>query len=627
MLPINNSNNNSSAPKKKKWFGLAALFLLALASLLILSATFLAFGLEMAFAEKFYPGISLDSYALGGKTKAEVKKHFEEIQAQFDANGIDFHAKDKKINIKPLLLSQSESELAQTIVSFDWDKNIDQAFLLGRSGNKLENFWAQIKIFITKPKFEIDAIFSEDVLLEILKTEFKNLENPTTNAGIEFDGAEIKITKEKAGESFDYQKAIAEFKEKSLKFDFSPINLEVIPSEPTISKDQAQAAADEIKAIIDLAPIKLNYEKKEWTISKEQFKNFIEFQYFEDKIVVGLNQEKTVEYLKTIAKEIDIEPKDARFEIKDGKVAEFQQSIDGKKLNLEITYAKINQRVIDKNNSPIDLEVELTQSATSIGSTNDLGITELIGRGQSNFKGSPTNRRINIANGAKILNGILVAPDEEFSTIKALGPIDGQHGFRQELVIKGNRTIPEYGGGLCQIGTTVFRAALRSGLPITQRRNHSYRVTYYEPAGMDATIYDPQPDFRFLNDTGKHILVTARIEGDNLIFDFYGTKDGRQIEITPDPPRIYNVKGAGAPRYIESADLKPGEKKKVESAHAGADTYFKYTVTYPNGEIKTKEFTSHYVPWPEVWLVGAALATSTDSSTAAGTENAAPKVE
>lgn len=627
MLPINNSNNNSSAPKKKKWFGFAALFLLALVSLLILSATFLAFGLEFTYAEKFYPGISLDSYSVGGKTKEDVKKHFQEVQTQFDSSGIDISGNGKKINIKPLVIGQGENELAQSIVSFDWDKTIDQAYRLGRSGNKFENFIEQIKIFLSKPKFEIDAIFSDDVLLEILKSEFKDLEEPTTNAGIEIKGTEVLITEEKAGQSFDYKKAVNEFKEKALKFDFSPIALELVSSEPTITKEQAQIAANEILSILDLAPIKLKYEKKEWTLGRDQFKDFIEFQYFEDKIVVGLNQEKTTEFLKTIAKEIDIEPKDARFEVKDGKVAEFQQSIDGKKLNLEITYAKINQRVIDKNNSPIDLEVELTKSATSIGSTNDLGISELIGRGQSNFKGSPTNRRINIANGARILNGILIAPGEEFSTIKSLGAIDGEHGFKQELVIKGNRTIPEYGGGLCQIGTTVFRAALRSGLPITQRRNHSYRVTYYEPAGMDATIYDPQPDLKFLNDTGKHILVTARIEGDELIFDFYGTKDGRKIEISPDPPKIYNIKGAGEPRYIETTDLKPGEKKKVETAHAGADTYFKYTVTYPNGEVKDTEFTSHYVPWPEVWLIGAQAATSTEATDQAGAGTVAPEVQ
>ena len=86
--------------------------------------------------------------------------------------------------------------------------------------NKFENFIEQIKIFLSKPKFEIDAIFSDDVLLEILKSEFKDLEEPTTNAGIEIKGTEVLITEEKAGQSFDYKKAVNEFKEKALKFDF-----------------------------------------------------------------------------------------------------------------------------------------------------------------------------------------------------------------------------------------------------------------------------------------------------------------------------------------------------------------------------------------------------------------------
>ena len=94
--------------------------------------------------------------------------------------------------------------------------------------------------------------------------------------------------------------------------------------------------------------------------------------------------------------------------------------------------------------------------------------------------------------------------------------------------------------------------------------------------------------------------------GDDLIFDFYGTKDGRKVVINPDPPKIFNITGPGPVRYIDSTDLKPGEKKKLESPHSGADTYFKYTVTYPSGEVKEQEFKSHYVPWPEVWLVGAA---------------------
>jgi hypothetical protein len=79
--------------------------------------------------------------------------------------------------------------------------------------------------------------------------------------------------------------------------------------------------------------------------------------------------------------------------------------------------------------------------------------------GTSNFKGSPVNRRHNIAVGAASVNGTLIAPGEEFSLLKTLGDIDAAAGYKPELVIKGGKTLPEFGGGLCQIGTTAFRAA------------------------------------------------------------------------------------------------------------------------------------------------------------------------
>jgi vancomycin resistance protein YoaR len=146
--------------------------------------------------------------------------------------------------------------------------------------------------------------------------------------------------------------------------------------------------------------------------------------------------------------------------------------------------------------------------------------------------------------------------------------------------------------------------ALNTGLPITERQNHSYRVSYYEPAGTDATIYDPNPDLKFVNDTGRYILFLTKIEGDNLIFEFWGTKDGRQVEQFPDPPKIYDIKIPAAAKIIETTDLPVGQKKCTERAHKGATTEFTYRVTYPSGEIKTKLFKSVYVPWQEVCLVG-----------------------
>ena len=115
--------------------------------------------------------------------------------------------------------------------------------------------------------------------------------------------------------------------------------------------------------------------------------------------------------------------------------------------------------------------------------------------------------------------------------MKVLGEVDGEHGYLPELVIKHDKTEPEFGGGICQVSTTAFRAAIYSGLEITARRNHAYPVGYYNPQGMDSTVYIPKPDLRFKNDTPNYILIQTKIVGTELTFQFYGTSDGRKTTV------------------------------------------------------------------------------------------------
>ena len=165
-----------------------------------------------------------------------------------------------------------------------------------------------------------------------------------------------------------------------------------------------------------------------------------------------------------------------------------------------------------------------------------------------------------------------------------MGPIDGggwAHGWLPELVIKGNDTIPEYGGGLCQVSPTMFRAALYSGLEITARRNHSYAVSYYTPYGLDATIYDPWPDFKFKNDTPAHLLIQGYTEGSEAYFVFYGTQDDRSVEM--EGPFVYNYHSASTPWIEYTNTLAPGERQLKAYAHTGFDVDWYRTVTYGDG--------------------------------------------
>ena len=334
----------------------------------------------------------------------------------------------------------------------------------------------------------------------------------------------------------------------------------------------------------------------------ENFLVFINSYLINKKVsfAYDFDKDKASQYLKELATSIDKEPVDGKFEIKDGKANEFVIGSDGKKLLIDENIIRIENAIINQEKN-IVLDVEEIK-ANGVEDMDKMGIKELVATGQSNFSGSPTNRIHNINVGAQVFNGILIKPGENFSFIKYLGEVSEKTGYLPELVIKEDKTIPEYGGGLCQVSTTFFRAAINAGFPIIERTAHEYRVSYYEPAGFDATIYDPKPDLIFKNDTANYILIQTRISGTDLFVDFYGTNDGRKVDVSKST--VYNYVQPGDPIMIETTDLLPGEKKQTDIAHTGADAYFTRQITYADGTTKNDRFDSHYVPWRAKFLVG-----------------------
>ncbi|MFS8158712.1 MAG: VanW family protein, partial [Candidatus Roizmanbacteria bacterium] len=169
------------------------------------------------------------------------------------------------------------------------------------------------------------------------------------------------------------------------------------------------------------------------------------------------------------------------------------------------------------------------------------------------------------------------------------------------------RTVLGDGGGICQISTTLFRAALNAGLPIISRKAHAYRVGYYEndsKPGMDATVFAPSVDFKVKNDTGHYILIQTIIDPKktSVLFEFYGQKDGRKVTLSP--IKVWDVSPPPEPRFEDDPTLPRGTKKQVDFAAKGGKSSFTYKVE-KNGEIlQDRTFYSSYRPWQAVFLVG-----------------------
>ncbi len=200
---------------------------------------------------------------------------------------------------------------------------------------------------------------------------------------------------------------------------------------------------------------------------------------------------------------------------------------------------------------------------------------------------------------------MLIPPGEVFSFTNTVGDITAATGFKQAYVIKSGRTVLDDGGGICQVSTTLFRAALNAGLPIVSRTAHAYRVGYYEQGyapGIDATIYYPSVDFQFKNDTPKYLLIQTRVIGTSLTIDLYGTSDGRTTSMTkpvitsqtPPPPEIRQ----------DDPTLPKGTVKQVDFAAWGANVSFSRKVVRQGEVLQNEVFRSNYRPWQAVFLVG-----------------------
>lgn len=332
-----------------------------------------------------------------------------------------------------------------------------------------------------------------------------------------------------------------------------------------------------------------------------------------DSKAYSFDRPKLEDYLTlNVEPQINREVQEAKLIIRNGYATDFSPDQEGYALDLDESINTISASLLSPDNE-VELSVEVQKPRTILAETNTQGINTLIARGESDFSGSPANRRHNIRVGAEKFDGVIVPSGEILSFIRELGPIDARAGYLPELVIKNDGTVPEFGGGLCQVSTTAFRAVLYGGLTITERRNHSYRVAYYEPAGTDATVYDPYPDFKFTNDTPGSILIDTYITGDKLFFDFYGTDTGRTVNV--DGPHISNITAFPEPIYIDTSTLPPGEIKQIETPHRGATAVVYRKVYDANGGIVHNDtIKSHYIPWAAKYLRGVEDAAKVDTN-------------
>lgn len=578
------SKRNKYKNPSKIWVGLSIVYF----SLMIIFISY-----HVYFAKRIIPGVYINDLYVGGMDIESAvkflsgKNPYEKNDVSVVINGTD-----------PVIILPADIDFKVLYV-----KTAKDAFGVGRSENFSNDFFSKLSFFTKKTKIKFSYDFSagqmRNKINSITESKIETVLEPSFQIS---KSGELIIVDGRIGQKLDdnLQSKIVEGMSGN---DLALINISSTEVLPTFSKEDLEFLSQQVLDILNVN-YELVFDFYSKKLTKSDVLSFIEPIKDSNGIRLSLNDDSIVKFLNDVAIDINRGPRVQVLTVKEGRALEFIAPQNGQKLKVNETVDAIKS-AIDTKTSKIGLIVEVTNPPEN---ENPFGVKEIVGIGRSKFKGSIPGRVKNIELAASRVNGVLVAPGEIFSFNDAVGEISSKTGYSTAYIISQGRTVLGDGGGVCQVSTTLFRAALDAGLPIIKRNAHSYRVSYYEQdsaPGIDATIYSPSVDLRFKNDTAGYILITSEFSGkdSSLSFSIYGTKDGRVVDMTT--PVVLSRTPPPATIYEEDTSLPAGVKRQVEHSVWGASVKFDRTVKSKDGEIMYQDtFKSNYRPWGAVYKVG-----------------------
>jgi vancomycin resistance protein YoaR len=590
------------------WIAQLVVFMAYVLAIGVLVASLAVLVYEWRYRDSVYPGVTVLDLDLGGLG-------FREATALLDYHFNPYQGEQLTLRYGQQSWQASASDLG---ASLDAVVTAVSAYAVGRGASLLDNLQVQAEALRHGRAVEPILSFDTHVAAAFLSQLAREVNRPVRNADLTAQGLQIQVTSSQVGLDVDLAATYQPIYERIANFSGGEIEL-VVREEPPLVADVSGAEAlvgTMISSPIVLSP---NFEVQgelvgdleSWTLSPEAISNMLIIRQVEEdagkaKLTVELDQQKLGAYVEGLARQIEQSPENAWFDFDDstGGLTVIAQSREGRALDIAETMRLINTRVATTNREIILPILAVRPSAADNDGPN-LGIVELVSEGTTSFKGSSAGRAQNIQVAASRFHGLVISPGEVFSFNEHLGEVSAEAGYEESVIIFGDRTRVGIGGGICQVSTTAFRAAFWGGFDIVERTAHGFRVHWYEPpVGLDATVYSPWVDLKFLNDTPYHLLIETEADPQTgvLAFRFYSTKTGRTVEM--EGPSEDNVVPHGPPVYQDDPTLPKGTTKQVEWARDGVDVTIYRIVKEGDEVVSRDEFFSRYQPWQDVYLVG-----------------------
>jgi vancomycin resistance protein YoaR len=481
---------------------------------------------------KIHRGVEVGSVSLGGKTPAEARQSVRD-QAMGPLKEFDFDG--------PAHFTRKAGEMG---VSFNIDETVDKAYAVGREGNILERLSERLRASFggatIAPDIDYRAAKARGEVREIAS----RVNHPPAEANAKIYGSEVEVTESRDGYELDLAATMASV-DGAIEDMSGKIRLRGDVLDPGVTTAEAEAAAKKARGALS-EQLMLRAEGKSWTISPADLGSVLEVTAQDGKIDVSLDRDLLDGRLTNVYNDLTVKPVEASYDFDANGDIFVKPSQEGRSVEGEKLIDSIEDGLFEgKREYEVPVTVAKPQFTTTALEAKKP--TELQGTYRTNYTATTDQGQTRVENlkiASEAVSGTFVAPGQTFSMLEHVANLDY---YQTHVIVDGAETVDE-GGGLCQVTSTLYNAALYAGMEITERTAHYSQLPYIRP-GMDATVWYGGPgtaddlDMKFKNTTDGYVLVQEYVSNDGYIYaNVYGVPDKVEVEMSSEP--IYRAEDA-----------------------------------------------------------------------------------
>jgi len=556
---------------------------------------------------RIHPGVRIGDVAVGAMKPAEAREAIDEAFERSSEAPVVVKWDDKEFKITAASIGARLDETA----------SVAAAMAVGRADGLPAAIWARVSALFGGVGTEPVVLLDDEGTAAQLDKIDKAAAVPATDATLKVRGLSVEFEASSAGRGLD-RDATRNAIVGALVSGSHSVAAVVTTVTPFVTDADAQAVLQVATRMIS-GPVTVKLEGASLVIPRTKVAGWLVFSGGTQAagestlapvaLSASFDATRIAPAITALTSERARPAKNASFVTEGGKVRIVPGQV-GSGPDLPALAADLKAACEGAGTRTAVLKLTEKQPKITTAAAKAMGIVDRISSYTTSYSTANPARTNNVHLLAKALDGKLIAPGAVFSFNGAAGKRTAAKGYQEAPAIVKGKLVPQLGGGVCQVGTTVFNAVFFSGLPVVERHNHSFYISHY-PKGRDATVSWGYPDFKFRNDTDHWVLVRTSTTASTLTVALYGTDPGYDVKYTTGP-----FTDIVPHKTVETPDptLKKGRRIVEDGGVDGSNVTVVRTVTKNGVVVRKDTFVSHYSPKIEVVRVG-----TKKSTTATGT--------